>query len=150
MGVPLLKHGRMHPEVGHLVVPDLDAGYGKNTNVCPFHPSCLEGRASGPAVEARWGMPGDEIQDDHPAWELQAKYLAIGCINLTAAWSPDMIILGGGVSRKAGLLDRVRSEFEQLAGAYWSLPPLDVYLQTPALDQKAGIVGALELARRLL
>lgn len=145
-----LLHGRMHTEIGHMLMPDLDAAYGHSTNVCPFHLSCLEGRASGPAVEARWGMPGHQIPEDHPAWELQAKYLAIGCVNLTAVWSPDIIILGGGVSRKPGLIDRVRHEFEQLAGAYWSLPPLDLYLQTPALDQNAGIMGALALARRLL
>ncbi len=143
-------HGRMHPEVGHLIVPDLDKEYGKNTNVCPFHDSCWEGRASGPAIEARWGMPGIEIPDEHPAWELQAKYLALGCVNLTAAWSPDVIILGGGVSQKSGLIERVRAEFKKISGEYWSLPPLEVYLQTPELDQLAGIVGALSLAGRLI
>lgn len=143
-------HGRMHPEIGHLLVPDLDKEFGKDTNVCPFHASCLEGRAAGPAIEARWGVPGSELPDDHPAWELQAKYLAHGCIDLTAAWSPDIIILGGGVSQKSGLIDRVRAEFESLSGGYWALPPLDLYLQTPALDQLAGIVGSLSLAQRLL
>ncbi|MEM9280800.1 MAG: ROK family protein [Verrucomicrobiota bacterium] len=146
----VLIRGRMHPEIGHLLFPDFDTEFGKDTNVCPFHQSCWEGRASGPAIEARWGMPGYEIPDDHPAWELQAKYLATGCVNLTAAWSPEMILLGGGVSQKAGLIDRVRFEFEKLAGNYWALPPLDIYLQTPALDQMAGIVGSLSLARRLL
>ncbi len=143
-------HGRMHPEIGHLIVPDLDKEFGKDTNVCPFHASCLEGRAAGPAIEARWGVPGSELPDDHPAWELQAKYLALGCIDLTASWSPDIIILGGGVSQKSGLLDRVRAEFENLSGGYWALPPLELYLQTPALDQLAGIVGSLSLAQRLL
>lgn len=143
-------HGRMHPEIGHLIVPDLDKEFGKDTNVCPFHTSCLEGRAAGPAIEARWGTPGGDLPDDHPAWELQAKYLALGCIDLTASWSPDIIILGGGVSQKAGLIDRVRAEFETISGGYWALPPLDLYLQTPALDQLAGIVGSLSLAQRLL
>ncbi|MCB1063692.1 MAG: ROK family protein [Verrucomicrobiae bacterium] len=143
-------HGRMHPEIGHMVMPDLDAEFGKNTNVCPFHASCLEGRASGPAIQARWGAPGSELSEDHPAWDLEAKYLAAGALNLTAAWSPDIILIGGGVLQQYGLIDRVRREFEQLAGGYWSLPPLDLYLQTPALDQRAGIVGALALARRLL
>ncbi len=147
-GVPL--HGRMHPEIGHMSMPDLDADFGKATNVCPFHASCLEGRASGPAIEERWGAAGSELPDDHPAWELEARYLAHGALNLTAAWSPDIILIGGGVLGKRGLIDRVRREFETLAGAYWSLPPLDLYLRTPELDQRAGIVGALSLARRLL
>lgn len=147
-GNPL--RGRLHPEIGHLAMPDLDAEYGKDTNVCPFHSSCLEGRASGPAIEARWGTVGDDLPEDHPAWELEAKYLALGALDLTAAWSPDLILIGGGVMQQYGLIDRVRNEFEALAGGYWSLPPLDLYLKTPALDQRAGIVGALALARRLL
>ncbi|MEO0446626.1 MAG: ROK family protein [Verrucomicrobiota bacterium] len=77
-GIPL--HGRMHPEVGHMIMPDLDAAFGKSTNVCPFHPSCWEGRASGPAIEARWGAPGNTLPDDHPAWELEAQYLAHGAV----------------------------------------------------------------------
>ena len=147
-GVPI--HGRMHPEIGHMVMPDLDKEYDKSTNVCPFHKSCLEGRASGPALEARWGVPGAELPEDHPAWDLQAAYLAHGAINLTAAWSPDIIILGGGVFQQYGLVDRVRQHFSELAGDYWSLPSLDMYLQTPELDQHAGIVGALTLASRLI
>ncbi|MCG8603115.1 MAG: ROK family protein [Verrucomicrobiales bacterium] len=146
----VLIHGRMHPEVGHMVMPDFDTDFGKDTNHCPFHESCFEGRAAGPSIEARWGTPGFELPDDHEAWDLQAAYLAAGCMNLTAVWSPDIILLGGGVSQKAGLIDRVRREFEKQAGGYWSLPPLDLYLRTPELDQNAGIVGALTLARRLL
>lgn len=145
-----IVHGRMHPEVGHMVMPDFDSAYGKSTNACPFHESCFEGRAAGPSIEQRWSVSGDELPEDHEAWELQAAYLAAGCVNLTAVWSPDLILLGGGVSQKAGLLDRVRRQFEKQAGDYWSLPPLEVYLQTPALDQRAGIVGALTLAQRLL
>ncbi len=148
LGDGRLLHGRMHPEIGHLAVPDLDAAYGKATQVCPFHASCLEGRASGPAIETRWGKPGHELPDDHPAWGLEAQYLAIGCLQLTAAWSPDLILLGGGVSQKSGLIDRVRDELVKLAGGYWDLPPMEDYLKLPALDQQAGIVGALELARR--
>lgn len=147
-GSPL--HGRMHPEIGHMIVPDLDSEFAKSTNVCPFHTSCLEGRASGPAIETRWGSPGSELPDDHPAWDLQAKYLAHGAINLTAAWSPEIILIGGGVLQQIGLIDRVRTEFESLAGNYWSLPPLDSYIQTPTLDQRAGIIGALTLAQSLL
>ncbi|MBU6180208.1 MAG: ROK family protein [Verrucomicrobia bacterium] len=145
-----LLHGALHPEVGHLIVPNLDAALGKNTQVCPFHSSCLEGRASGPSIEARWGRPGHELPGDHPAWELEAKYLAIGCVNLTAAWAPDRILIGGGVSQQPALIGRIRDEFEHLAGGYWDLPPPSDYLRAPELDQNAGIVGSLALAKRLL
>ncbi|MDF1816363.1 MAG: ROK family protein [Verrucomicrobiales bacterium] len=142
--------GRMHPEIGHIPVPDYDAAYGKSTNVCPFHDSCLEGRAAGPSLAARWDIPGQDLPDDHEAWDLEAKYLAAGCISLTASWSPDTIIIGGGVSSKYGLIDRIRAAFADLSGDYWALPPLEIYLQNPALGQKAGIVGSLCLAQRML
>jgi len=144
-----LLRGRMHAEIGHMVMPDYDAAFEQDENVCPFHESCFEGRASGPAVESRWGIPGDELPPEHPAWELEARYLAAGCINLTAAWSPDLIVLGGGVPQKDGLVERVRAEFARLAGDYWELPSLERYLVTPGLGQQAGIVGALSLARDL-
>ncbi|MDF1754762.1 MAG: ROK family protein [Verrucomicrobiales bacterium] len=145
-----LLHGRMHPEIGHIPVPDFDKDFGKSTNVCPFHASCFEGRASGPSLKERWGTPGQDLPGDHEAWDLQAKYIAAGCIGLTAAWSPETIIIGGGVSQQEGLIEKVRTEFKNQSGDYWALPSLDVYLQTPELDQKAGIVGSLCMARRML
>lgn len=145
-----LLHGILHPEIGHLVVPDLDSEFGTDTCVCPFHQSCLEGRAAGPAIEARWGIPGQDLAPDHRAWELEAKYLAIGCLQLTAAWSPGRILLGGGVPQAPGLIEKIRGEFESLNGGYWDLPPLEDYLQLPGLGQQAGIVGSLLLARQAL
>jgi len=145
----LLK-GRMHPEVGHIVVPTYDAAFGKGTGICRYHESCLEGFASGPAIQARWGVPGSDLADDHAAWDLQAHYLAAGCVTLTATWSPDMILIGGGVAQNPGLIHKVRQVFIRLAGGYWDLPPVEQYLQTAGLDQQAGIVGALCLAQDLL
>ncbi len=145
-----LLQGRMHPEVGHLFLPNYDLEFGKDSNVCPFHDDCFEGRASGPAIEKRWGKPGHELPDEHPAWRLEARYMAAGSITLTATWSPDIIIIGGGVSQKEGLIEIIREEFSQLAADYWALPPLDEYLVRPALDQQAGIAGAFLLAEQAL
>jgi fructokinase len=70
-----LLHGMVHPEMGHIMMPhdfERDPFFGR----CPFHKDCLEGMASGPAIEERWGKPGQDLPDDHPAWELEAHYLA--------------------------------------------------------------------------
>lgn len=32
-----LFHGRLHPEIGHLISPDLDGPYGATAQTCPFH-----------------------------------------------------------------------------------------------------------------
>jgi len=141
-------HGHMHTEIGHLLVPDFDQP-GMATSACPFHSNCLEGRASGPAIEKRWGTPARDLPPGHPAWQLEARYLAAGALSLTATWSPDIILIGGGVMQVPGLIERVRTGFDSLAGAYWNLPPLADYLQTPAHDQQAGIIGALTMAARV-
>ncbi|MCA9663546.1 MAG: ROK family protein, partial [Myxococcales bacterium] len=142
-GAPL--RGRMHPEIGHLPLAAADDGW---PGVCPFHKTCLEGHASGPAIAARWGAPAS-LAEDHPAWAREARLLAEAAVALTAAWSPDRLLLGGGVMQRPGLLARVRRAFVELAGDYWPLPAVEDYLQTPALGQRAGIVGALTLAQRL-
>ena len=64
-----LVHGLMHPEFGHILLsphPDDPMPRG----VCPYHAGCLEGLASGPSIEKRWGVPARELPADHPAWRV--------------------------------------------------------------------------------
>ena len=72
-----LLHGLMHPEMGHLAIPH-DRVEDPFAGVCPYHADCLEGLASGPAIERRWGRRAEELPPDHPAWPLEAHYLACG------------------------------------------------------------------------
>lgn len=50
-----LLHGVMHPEMGHIRLPH-DRGADPFEGSCPFRGNCLEGLASGPAMEARWWL----------------------------------------------------------------------------------------------
>jgi len=131
--------GLLHPEIGHISVPQLDDFEG----VCPFHGNCVEGMASGTAIAERWGTPAYELAPEHPAWQLEAKYLAHMCRTLTAILSPEKIILGGGVMEQAHLLELVRAEFNELNGGYWPTPT--DYIVTPDLGNQAGITGCLAL-----
>ena len=52
-----LFKGRMYPEIGHLVMQESENKPNKNSgelSVCPFYSSCIEGRASGTAMQKRW------------------------------------------------------------------------------------------------
>ncbi|MCI0477366.1 MAG: ROK family protein, partial [Anaerolineales bacterium] len=75
-----LMHGLIHPEMGHIRVPH-DFVRDPFPGSCPFHSDCLEGLASGPALGKRWGARAETLPADHPAWELQAHYLALALVN---------------------------------------------------------------------
>ena len=135
-----IVHGLTHPEMGHIRVPrdasDAFAG------VCPYHGDCLEGLATGPAVEARWGAPGSGLPADHPAWALEAGYLALGIANYICTLSPERIILGGGVMRQTQLYEMIRTRVgEALAGYMGRLPEI----MPPGLGDLSGVLGAREL-----
>jgi fructokinase len=139
-----LVHGAMHPEFGHLKVPTAPGD--SVSGVCPFHGNCLEGLASGPAIEARWGKPAAELPFDHPAWDIEAWYLAHGILALLAILSPTRIIVGGGVSQAAGLHEKISDLLKTVANGYFDKEMLETLVTPPALGQEAGIKGALLLA----
>jgi fructokinase len=138
-----LVHGAVHPEFGHLKVPRFagDAYAG----VCPFHGDCLEGLASGPAIAARWGSPAADLPADHPAWQMQAWYLAHGILALLAIVSPSRVIIGGGVSQVAGLHAQIQSQLREIAAGYFPTVLGETYVVPPLLSQQAGIRGAILL-----
>ena len=144
-----LLQGLSHPEIGHsfLARHPQDSFIGN----CPFHQDCVEGLAAGPAISARWGA-SERLPPDHPAWPLQAFYLAQLCVNITQFIGPEVIVLGGGVMQ-AHLFPLIRSEFKRLINCYCSealLQRLDTYVVPPRLGNDAGQIGALYLAERAL
>ncbi len=136
-----LLHGSEHPEMGHLRIPRDRLG-DPFPGCCPYHGDCLEGLASGPAIEARWGCPAESLAEGHAAWRLEARYLALGIANLACALAPRRVIAGGGVMQHARLYDLIRIELAELLNGY--VPPPDVV--PPELGGRAGVLGALILA----
>jgi len=146
-----LLHGLLHPEMGHVRLPH-DRQQDPYPGRCPYHGDCLEGLASGPAIAARWGQPAETLPVDHPAWALEAHYLALGLVNFIVTLSPQRIILGGGVMAQAQLFPLVRRRVLELLNGYVQSPRLleqiDMYIVPPALGRRAGVLGALALARQ--
>jgi fructokinase len=143
-----LLHGLVHPELGHLRIPhDLEAD--PFPGICPYHGDCWEGLASGPALEARWNEPAQEVTDK-AAWALEAQYLALGLVSVISVLSPERIVIGGGVMNQPGLLEHVRLEIVALLNGYLDAPELsdgmDEFVVRPALGDRAGVLGALALA----
>ncbi len=145
-----LLHGLLHPELGHMRIPH-DRARDPFDGICPYHGDCFEGLASGDAVSARWGSPPEQITDER-AWLLVAEYLALGLVTLICVLSPQRIIVGGGIMNEPSLLPLVRSRVHELVAGYFDAPELgeaiDHYIVPPALGNHAGVLGAIELARR--
>jgi fructokinase len=147
-----LVHGLVHPEFGHMRIPH-DRSADPFPGSCPFHGDCLEGLASGGSIRARWSRSPEEL-DDAAAWQLEAGYLAAGIVNLICVISPQRIVVGGGVMQHDGLVPLVRERVQELLARYLEAPELgdriDEYIVPPQCGAESGVLGGLELARRLL
>jgi fructokinase len=146
-----LLHGLVHPEMGHIRIPHNKIN-DDFPGCCPFHGDCWEGLAAGPAIEKRWGTPGHKLPADHPAWELEAHYLALGLINIICTLSPQRIIMGGGVMQQRQLFPMIRESVIKLLSGYIRvsaiIKEIDSYIVPPALGNKAGVLGAIALAQQ--
>lgn len=147
-------HGLLHPEAGHMIIGampgDLYAG------CCPFHGNCLEGMLNAGALAARAGIePRDlhTLHDAHWVWDVAGHYLGALCVNLTYTFSPDVIILGGGVMQRSILYKKCRENFKQLNAGYVCIEKLRTeeglkqYIRGSKYGCNAGIIGALLLAK---
>jgi fructokinase len=144
-------HGLLHPEIGHIrVAHDLDND--PFTGSCQFHGDCLEGLASAPALSQRWGRPPESLPATHPAWELEARYLASVIAILVYTLSPHRIILGGGVMQHDALFPMIRRNVGHFMNGYIAKPQLreeiDRYIVPPGLGRHSGVLGAILLASR--
>ncbi len=138
-GAPL--HGLVHPEMGHILIPQ-DRHADPFSGACPYHGNCLEGLASGFAMERRWGARAESLPDDHPAWPLEAHYLALGLANLICVLSPRRVVLGGGVMHHLALFPMIRENLSASLNGYVQAPEI----VPPLLGDDAGVLGALILA----
>jgi len=145
-----LIHGLVHPEMGHIRVPH-NTMWDSFEGCCPYHGDCLEGLASGKAVELRWGEPGENLPSDHPAWELEAEYLGYGLNNIICTLSPERILIGGGILKTPDLIESIRDMVGALLEGYIDAPSItqdiERYIVLPGLGDRAGVLGAIALAK---
>ena len=144
-----LMHGLIHPEMGHVRVPH-DLAKDPFAGLCPFHGDCLEGLASGPAMKARWLQAAEDLAPTHPAWALEAHYLAHALATFVCVLSPQRIVMGGGVMETPQVLPLVRERLVELLNNYVRAQEITErigeYVVSPGLGARAGVLGALALA----
>ena len=145
-GVPV--HGRMHPEVGHLLLRRADGD--RFAGTCPFHGDCIEGLISGPALAARLGEDPRGVVAADERWDPVAHDLAHLLASLLLTLSPQRILVGGGVGLGVPhLLPAAIARVPALLCGY--LPGLDegtlaATIRPAGLGEQAGPWGAIALA----
>lgn len=143
-----LLHGMLHPEAGHILLrqhPEDDF-----EGNCPYHGTCLEGLAAGPAIEQRWGKKAVELKDNNKVWEIEAYYIAQALVNYILTLAPRRIILGGGVMHQEQLFPLIRKEVKRLLNGYLNtkeIRDMDHYIVPASLNDDQGIMGCIQLAK---
>jgi len=142
-------HGLTHPEAGHMRVPH-DRKKDPFHGICPFHGDCFEGMASGPALARRWRKPAENLPEEHPAWDLEATYIAYALVNVILALSPLRIVLGGGVMHHQSLFPTIRNKVRGFLNSYIASPVIsgnmEDFIVPPGLGDQSAVLGALALA----
>lgn len=141
-----LLHGMLHPEGGHLLLARHPSD--SYEGGCPYHKTCFEGLAAGPAIEARWGRKAALLADRREVWELEAYYIAQALVNYIMLLSPQRIVLGGGVMHQEQMLPLVREEVRRQLNGYIrtkELEDMEHYIVLPSLKDNQGIMGAVKL-----
>ncbi len=142
-----LVHGMLHPEAGHILITPRSGD--EEHCVCPYHKNCLEGLASGPSIEKRWGTKAVNLVDKTEVWELESEYLAQAIMNFILTVSPQRIILGGGVMHQEQLFPLIRKKVQEKMNGYIRTPELadmDHYIVPASLNDDQGILGCIRLA----
>jgi fructokinase len=89
---------------------------------------------------------------NHPAWELEAHYVAQALSSVILTVSPHRIILGGGVMQQETLLPLIRRNVVLLLNGYIAKTQvkegIDRYIVPPQLGRHSGVLGAILLAGR--
>ncbi|KKQ43255.1 MAG: sugar kinase, glucokinase [Microgenomates group bacterium GW2011_GWC1_37_8] len=118
-------------EPGHQII-DADATIaGKLTD--------LEGLVAGVGIETRFDKKPEDINDDQ-VWQDAEKYLAIGLTNTILHWSPNIVVLGGGlIINERYSVQRIRSYISEYLKVFTILPDI----KKGELGEDAGLQGAI-------
>ncbi len=109
------------------------------------HPTTLEDAVSGTALKLRFNKAPEEITDSS-VWSEVERHLAIGIANTIVHWSPEVVVLGGGVMRVDQIsVERIAKNIRDIVKIFPQLPEI----KKGILGDEVGLYGALIQARHL-
>ena len=153
VGVGIVSSGKPARGLGHVEAGHLRVGRVAGDDwpgACVYHGACVEGLASGFAVEKRTGRRGETIGADDPVWLLVADALAGLCHNLVLAALPQRILIGGSVAnRQPQVVGMIRERLVKSLAGYAQgeriAGEIESFVTSPALGDQAGPMGSIAL-----
>ena len=125
----------INSEPGHMYI-----SFQKDQDVLPDPNSDWEKYGAGPAFERRFKIKPEDC-DDPTIWEKHAAIIGRGLINIIRLWSPEIIVIGGGISMKGDLFFKPLSYYVKSHFLAYIPPPV-----VPSeLGDDAGLYGGLAL-----
>lgn len=102
----------------------------------------FESLCSGTAFRKKYGVSPEE-HNDEGIWSEFGKNLGFGLHNIILLWRPDIIVIGGSLSKKSQLF------LQKTKNTLASLEPFKSYpsIEISQLGEENGIIGGLELIK---
>lgn len=98
----------------------------------------VEDFIAGRSIAKRFGVPPRELENKK-AWENITYYLSVAVHNSVLHWSPDIVVLGGGVMKHITLSQVRKNTYDLLSGVY----PYRPIIVRGVLKDVGGLMGAL-------
>lgn len=90
-----------------------------------------------------------ELEDDHEVWDHAANAVANLCVSLILTTSIEKIVIGGGIMKRRGLIEKIRKQTVVLLNGYLELPKdMSELITTSSHGSDIGLTGATVLAQR--
>lgn len=131
-------------EPGHQII-DADATICLDCATEIDVPGAFESLVSGTAFEKRFGKKPHQ-ETDQGIWDDLSKLVAVGLNNTIVHWSPDVVVLGGGMMKSPGIsVETVKTKLREILKIYPKLPEI----RKAQLGDFGGLHGALAYLRQI-
>ncbi len=91
-------------------------------------------------MKNRWGKSPEDLNKDHKAWDLKVKYISFALTNFLFTFSPECIIIGGGIMEQKKLLPLIHTIVKKMLNNYIHMEEItdniEKYIVLPSLGKK--------------
>jgi carbonic anhydrase/acetyltransferase-like protein (isoleucine patch superfamily) len=103
------------------------------------------------ALEKRYNLKGEQLENNEEVWDVIGYYIGQALAIYTFIFSPQRIVIGGGVAHQKLLLPIIKKYFVLFNNGYIKndyIKDLDSYIQLTSLNNRAGLIGSILISNQ--